>query len=140
MALSEPLLHDDPEQQRPKLSDDDNGMILSWHDIRCYVPTTEATSDSPSVQEKRKGGFFDNLCCQQASNLKLVLSSVSGHVKPGEMLAVMGPSGSGKTTLLNLLGGREQLGSSGHWEGTIRINGEAPSDGWQRNLGFVMQV
>lgn len=37
---------------------------------------------------------------------KMILKSVSGHVQPGHLLAVMGPTGSGKTSLLNALAGR----------------------------------
>ncbi|KEQ57572.1 ATP-binding cassette transporter-like protein [Aureobasidium melanogenum CBS 110374] len=38
---------------------------------------------------------------------KLLLRSVSGDLKAGQIMALMGPSGSGKTTLLNVLAGRQ---------------------------------
>ena len=34
-----------------------------------------------------------------------ILDGISGHARPGEVLAIMGPSGGGKTTLLDTLAG-----------------------------------
>ena len=48
---------------------------------------------------------------------KTVLSDVSGHALPGQLLAVMGPTGSGKTSLLNALAGR--LPKGGLLEGEV---------------------
>ncbi|KAK0552235.1 hypothetical protein OC846_002986 [Tilletia horrida] len=42
---------------------------------------------------------------------KQLVSNVSGHVRAGEMLAVMGPSGAGKSTTLDLLAGRKLMSS-----------------------------
>ncbi|CUA70561.1 putative ATP-dependent permease [Rhizoctonia solani] len=37
---------------------------------------------------------------------KMILSGLSGSVRPGQMLAILGPSGAGKTTLIGILAGR----------------------------------
>ena len=52
---------------------------------------------------------------------KQLLTSVSGLVKPGSVLAIMGPSGAGKTTLLDILAGRATKGVI--TEGNIKLNG-----------------
>ena len=43
---------------------------------------------------------------------KVVLQGVTGHVRSGEVTAVMGPSGAGKTTFLNTLSGKAYYGVS----------------------------
>ena len=42
---------------------------------------------------------------------KPLISGMSGHASPGQLLAVMGSSGAGKTTLLNVLSGRSLPGN-----------------------------
>jgi len=64
-----------------------------------------------------------------------ILQNISGHVKPGEMCAVMGTSGSGKTTLLNVLAGR----AVGNMSGTVRVNGVKRNNLFKRMAGFVEQ-
>jgi ABC-type multidrug transport system ATPase subunit len=53
----------------------------------------------------------------QKKTSKVILNSVSGEARPGEILAVMGPSGSGKTSLMSVLSGR-----SAYQDGTITVN------------------
>lgn len=55
---------------------------------------------------------------------KVILRSVSGEFKSGQLNAILGPSGSGKSTLLNILAGYKCQGATG----SILINGE------QRNI------
>ncbi|CAA7397697.1 unnamed protein product [Spirodela intermedia] len=52
---------------------------------------------------------------------KLLLDSVSGEAREGEILAVLGASGSGKSTLIDALAGRISRGSL---RGTVALNGE----------------
>lgn len=55
---------------------------------------------------------------------KSVLSSVSGEVRPGQLLAIMGSSGAGKTTLLNLLAGRLTSSYNVETAGQVLVNGK----------------
>ncbi|XP_028413508.1 ABC transporter G family member 28-like [Dendronephthya gigantea] len=52
---------------------------------------------------------------------KVVLQGVTGHVRSGEVTAVMGPSGAGKTTFLNTLSGKAYYGDA---NGEILFNNE----------------
>ena len=69
---------------------------------------------------------------------KQILSGVSGHASPGEVLTIMGSSGAGKTTLLNVLSGRANRGAT---RGEVTVNGHAvrDRDAFRRVVAFVTQ-
>ncbi|CAB4016980.1 white-brown complex homolog 30, partial [Paramuricea clavata] len=58
---------------------------------------------------------------QRENKGKVVLEGVTGHVRSGEVTAVMGPSGAGKTTFLNTLSGKAYYGNA---NGKILFNNE----------------
>jgi ABC-type multidrug transport system ATPase subunit len=67
-----------------------------------------------------------------------ILSSASGFVEAGQVVALMGPSGSGKTTLLNVLAHRTT--ANAEILGEVMINNERASLTAVRNLSsFVEQ-
>ncbi|ORC85196.1 ATP-binding protein cassette protein [Trypanosoma theileri] len=65
-----------------------------------------------------------------------VLRGVSGHVRGGELLAVLGPSGAGKSTLLDILAQRPKSGKCG---GDIRLNGRPIEQGSFRRISAYVQ-
>ena len=68
---------------------------------------------------------------------KPLISGMSGHASPGQLLAVMGSSGAGKTTLLNVLSGRSLAGNI---TGSTTINGSImPRESFRKVAAFVTQ-
>lgn len=64
-----------------------------------------------------------------------ILNSISMHVEPGKMVALIGPSGAGKTTLASVI-----LGLATVNEGTVRIAGQDPQTFVRGNPGAVSLV
>ena len=69
----------------------DPRAFLTWEDVR--VTVAGGRRGAPDVR---------------------ILDGISGHARPGEVLAIMGPSGGGKTTLLDTLAGTCVCPSLGH--------------------------
>ncbi|KAJ3983171.1 hypothetical protein F5890DRAFT_1524940 [Lentinula detonsa] len=78
---------------------------------------------------------FDDL--SYVLNSKIILSGISGSVKPGQVMAIMGASGAGKSTLLDILARKSKRGTVG---GEILINGRVVDDAEFRAVtGYVDQ-
>jgi ABC-type multidrug transport system ATPase subunit/ABC-type multidrug transport system permease subunit len=103
--------------------------------IHLQTPTVKDTTNifSKAIKEPFT---FTNVNCWIPSGRQQILRSVSGYVKPGEMLAVMGPSGSGKTTMLNVLSQKLPVSQV---DGSIRIGNHVVSKTDRRTMGFVFQ-
>jgi ABC-type multidrug transport system ATPase subunit len=99
-------------------------VTISWRDMQFSVTTTAKQSD---------GG--------QIKTHKQILNSVSGVVKPGEMLAICGPSGSGKTTLLDAIAGRIDAAKRGRTlTGSVHLNGvERQMNRFKQVASYVQQ-
>ncbi|KAH9935820.1 ABC transporter [Amylocystis lapponica] len=87
----------------PGTGDRSGGVAVGWTDLSYFVPSSGSGSRLGGAfrQRHRKGSLNDR---------KVVLDAVSGHVAPGEMMAIMGPSGAGKTTLIEILAGKQKSG------------------------------
>eukprot|EP01104_Vermistella_antarctica_P020020 TRINITY_DN827_c0_g3_i2.p1 TRINITY_DN827_c0_g3~~TRINITY_DN827_c0_g3_i2.p1 ORF type:complete len:1483 (-),score=306.29 TRINITY_DN827_c0_g3_i2:234-4682(-) len=79
----------------------------------------------------------DEMRQRKASVNKLVLDSVSFHVKPGTMTVVLGAPGCGKTTMIRLLA---NLVRNGDISGDITFNGVTPNPrDYHRKVAYVRQ-
>jgi ABC-type multidrug transport system ATPase subunit len=66
-----------------------------------------------------------------------ILDSISGSVKPGQVMAIMGASGAGKSTFLDILARKRKRGIVG---GTTLVNGrEVKDEEFRGVMGFVDQ-
>jgi ABC-type multidrug transport system fused ATPase/permease subunit len=70
-------------------------------------------------------------------NNSTILDSISGSIKPGQVLAIMGASGAGKSTFLDILARKRKKGVV---SGTTLVNGrEVPDEMFKDVMGFVDQ-
>lgn len=68
---------------------------------------------------------------------RTILDSISGSVKPGQVMAIMGGSGAGKSTLLDILARKAKRGQV---SGTTLVNGrEVKDEAFKGVTGFVDQ-
>ncbi|KAI0733596.1 hypothetical protein C8Q72DRAFT_812041 [Fomitopsis betulina] len=68
---------------------------------------------------------------------RVILDSISGSVKPGQLLAIMGASGAGKSTFLDILARKNKRGVV---TGQTLVNGREVEDtDYKKMMGFVDQ-
>ena len=69
----------------PKGSSRSGGVSVEWADLSYFVPQSGSAWFGSSLRNRRSR--------RDLSDQKVILDSVSGRVRPGEIMAVMGPSG-----------------------------------------------
>ena len=84
---------------------------LAWRDVTYDVPVK--VKAKPVKQSDVNNTHANNTQPSSDGDHKRILHGLSGHVRAGQVVAVMGPSGSGKTSLIHVLGGRRESGVSG---------------------------
>ncbi|KAL3664394.1 hypothetical protein V7S43_010717 [Phytophthora oleae] len=89
-------------------------LTLEWRSLQLEVPVQNAQTKEP----------------QQ----KIILESMSGVARPGELLVVMGPSGAGKSSLLDCISGRNNA-----IKGKVTVNGSPWTKKLKRFAAYVMQ-
>ena len=68
---------------------------------------------------------------------RTILDGITGHVKPGQVLAIMGASGAGKSTFLDILARKNKKGLV---TGTTLVNGrDVKDEDFRKVVGFVDQ-
>ncbi|XP_005179101.1 protein brown isoform X1 [Musca domestica] len=82
------------------------GLCLEWKHLNYYVPAKEENNYS----------FWES--CRTQRELQ-ILNDVSGHMKTGDLVAILGCSGAGKTTLLAAISQRLR----GNLTGEVVVNG-----------------
>lgn len=75
----------------PKSSGESGRVTVEWSDLSYFVPQNGSGWFGAALRDRRSR--------RNLSNHKVILDSVSGRVRPGEIMAVMGPSGACPTTL-----------------------------------------
>lgn len=98
-----------------------NGDMLK---LPIYLSWENLTFEVPDKQNKENKGA-----------MKTILHGLNGHVKPGELVAIIGPSGSGKSSLLNCIAGRNIDGVAGK----VNFNGIPRPENFSRFTGYVVQ-
>ena len=126
---------------------------LSWYDVSflipCHFTMMERLTGRAGLQNVADGSFTtfkpetdelnglpkQTLVCKSGKIYRQIVTSQTGYVLPGEMVAILGPSGSGKTSLLNALCHRTASTSGSIREGSIKINGHEAGKGEYSTIG-----
>lgn len=81
-------------------------------------------------------GLHYSVPVPNSTELKPLLTDISGVCLPGQLTALMGSTGAGKTTLLDVLAGRKTVGKL---TGRVLVNGQAPDSSFPRLAGYCEQ-
>lgn len=98
---------------------------LEWKDLHFEVKVRADPPDNASFPTRIRYLF--------KKEKRTILFPMSGHVAPGQCLAIMGPSGAGKTSLLNILAQRVKA------KGEITVNGQNVGKSFRSLSAFVQQ-
>ncbi|PKU78912.1 ABC transporter G family member 20 [Dendrobium catenatum] len=105
-------------------------FVLAFSDLTYSVKSPKKLSLGPSRTDPVSVDVA-------SSNRKILLDSISGEAKDGEILAVLGASGSGKSTLIDALANRIAKESL---KGSITLNGEPLESKLLKTISaYVMQ-
>ncbi|KAK0584624.1 hypothetical protein LWI29_016221 [Acer saccharum] len=103
-------------------------FVLSFVDLSYGVSNISPQMALPFCQNNRD---------DHENGTKLLLDTISGQAREGEILAVLGASGSGKSTLIDALAGRIEKESL---KGAVTLNGEVLESRVLKTISaYVMQ-
>lgn len=74
---------------------------------------------------------------KKTNETKVLLQSLTGTIKPGQVTAIMGPSGSGKTVFFTTL--LNKLDATFRREGRLDINDSSDVEQFREHIGYVPQ-
>ncbi|KAJ0983942.1 hypothetical protein J5N97_002298 [Dioscorea zingiberensis] len=130
-------VHNESETQVIEIGTIDDTLPISGDALPSFL--LSFTDLTYSVKKKRKSLNFSLLHRRspETQTKKVVLDSISGEARDGEILAVFGASGSGKSTLIDALANRISRESL---KGSITLNGEPLAGSLLRTISaYVMQ-
>ena len=107
-------------------------------DIRALSATTALPEPAEGQNPGDASIAFDTVSFTYGDTDDVALHATTGHIKPGQMIALVGPSGAGKSTLAHLVARLWDVGS-----GAIRIGGvdvrQLDSETLNRTVAMVLQ-
>ncbi|KAK0584738.1 hypothetical protein LWI29_017809 [Acer saccharum] len=118
-----------------QLVDDQNQLIMaSTPFVLSFIDLSYGVS---KISPKMALPFCQNNRDDHEIGTKLLLDTISGQAREGEILAVLGASGSGKSTLIDALAGRIEKESL---KGAVTLNGEVLESRVLKTISaYVMQ-